>query len=314
AGTGLDSGNMTLRVFPHGRPEWVRGLVFNTRRPLFQDRRVRQALTMVLDFSWLNRTLFHNAYVRTASYYPNSELAATGLPTGREREILETYRKNLPPEIFTEPFTMPVTDGSGPAALRPWLRQARILLANAGWHMQNGQLVNEQGEPFRFGILLVNPSDEPVALEFVRGLKRLGIEATIRTVDTAQYQGRIDESDFDMTVNKWLSTLSPGNEQITFWGSDYTALPGSRNYPGIRDGVVDALARSISAAATRGELVATVRALDRVLLWGYYIVPLYHAPGDRIAWWKPLRHPDTTPIYGPVLDSWWIQEHGAKNQ
>ena len=309
-GPALREGRIVLEELPHRRPEFARGLIFNTRRPQFQDIRVRQALGLATDFVWIGKTLFHGALVRTASYYPNSELAADGLPGPDEAAVLEPFRDRLPPELFTRPFALPQTDGSGPAGARANLREALRLLADAGWRVRGGRLTDGAGRPFAFEILLGNPADERVALEYARSLERLGIAATVRTVDNAQYQARLDGFDFDMTLRWWVSSLSPGNEQLYYYGSEAADQAGSRNYPGIRDPVVDAIAASIAEARTRAELVARVRALDRVLLWGHYMVPLFHSPVDRMARWSRLKRPQATPLYGPLVESWWVEEGG----
>ncbi len=306
-GPALRDGRIVLEELAHRRPEFARGLIFNTRRPLFQDRRVREALGLATDFAWINRTLFHGALVRTRSYYPNSELAAEGLPGPRERALLEPWRDRLPAALFERPFALPETDGSGPAGARANRREALRLLGEAGWRLRDGRLADAAGRPFAFEILLGDPSDERVALEFARSLERLGIVAGVRLVDSAQYQARLDGFDFDMTLRWWVSSLSPGNEQLYYFGSAAAGEPGSRNYAGIRDPVVDALAASIAEAPSRDELVARVRALDRVLLWGHYMVPLFHSPVDRVARWSWLKRPAVTPLYGPPPEAWWVQ-------
>ncbi|HYG85311.1 MAG TPA: extracellular solute-binding protein [Azospirillum sp.] len=304
-GPALREGRFVLEELPTGRPEYARGFILNTRRPLFRDRRVRQALGYAVDFEWINRTLYHGALKRTASYYPNSVLAATGLPGPDELKVLAPFRPVLPPELFTTPFQLPQTDGSGPYAGRANLREATRLLAEAGWRIENGRLVNGDGRPFLFEILLGDPADERTALEFARGLERLGIEAKVRTVDSAQFQARLDEFDYDVVVRWWASTLSPGNEQLYYYGSKAADTPGTRNYAGIKDPAVDAISASIASARTRPELEARVKALDRVLLWGHYMVPLFHSTVDRIARWTWVRRPAVTPVYGALAETWW---------
>ena len=306
-GPALRDGRILLEELPHRRPDYARGFIFNTRRPLFQDRRVRAALGLATDFAWINRSFFHGALVRTQSYYPNSELAAHGLPDAAELRVLEPFRDRLPPELFTQPFALPMTDGKGPGDSRANLRKALRLLAEAGWRMRDGRLTDADGKPFAFEILLGNPSEERVALEFARSLGRLGIAASVRTVDSAQYQGRLSSFDYDMTLFWWHSTLSPGNEQIYYYGSAAADQQGSRNYAGIRDPVVDAIAASIADAVTREELVARVRALDRVLLWSHYMVPLFHSNVDRLARWTHIRRPNMVPLYGSPMESWWTE-------
>jgi microcin C transport system substrate-binding protein len=297
-----------LELLPHGRPEPMRALIFNTRRLQFADRTVRDALSYALDFEWMNRTLFHGAYRRTASYYPNSELAASGPPGPAELAVLEPLRDKLPPEVFGPAYVPPTTDGNGPSGLRANLRKAQELLASAGWTVRDGHLRIAQGAAFEFEILLVSSSDEKVALEFARALQRIGVTARVRTVDSAQYQARLEAFDFDMTLNRWASTLSPGNEQLYYWGSAAADWQGSRNYAGIRSPAVDALAESLAAAVDRDDLVARVRALDRALTWGHYVIPLYHLTADHVAYWSRLKRPAVTPVYGMVIDAWWMGE------
>ncbi|PWC44843.1 extracellular solute-binding protein [Azospirillum sp. TSO22-1] len=304
-GPALRAGKIVLEELATGRPEYARGFILNARRPLFRDRKVRQALGYAVDFAWINRTHYHGALKRTASFYPNSALAATGLPGPDELKVLEPFRPILPPEVFTTAFTLPQTDGSGPYASRANQREALRLLAEAGWTIQNGKLLNGAGRPFVFEILLGDPADERPALEFARGLERLGITAKVRTVDSAQFQARLDEYDYDVVSRWWSSTLSPGNEQVYYYGSKAADTPGTRNYAGIKDPAVDALAASIASARTRPELEARVKALDRVLLWGFYMVPLFHSPVDRIARWSGVQRPPLTPVYGAMTETWW---------
>jgi microcin C transport system substrate-binding protein len=298
-------GRVRLEALAHGRPEPMRGFLINTRRWPFHDRRVRQALGYAFDFQWMNRTLFHGSYRRTTSYYPNSELAATGLPSPAESALLAPFRDELPPELFSQPFTVPETDGSGPPGLRANLREATRLLGEAGWRVVGGRLVDGENRPLRFELLLGAPAEEKVALEFARTLARLGIVARVRTVDSAQFQGRLDDYDYDLVLHQWSSTLSPGNEQTVFFGSAGAELPGGRNYAGVRSAAVDALTQSLGQAPDRAALVTRVRALDRVLSWGFYAVPLFHLGEDRVASWCGLRHPATVPVYGFLSEVWW---------
>lgn len=308
--TGYDSpalkrGLIVREEIPVEQPAGMQGFVFNTRRALFQDPRVRQALAYAFDFEWTNKTLFYGAYTRTDSYFENSELEATGLPSAKELELLEPFRDRLPPEVFTVDYAPPVTDGSG--NLRDQLRLALRLLREAGWEVQQNRLVNAKtGEPFRFEILLVSPAFERIAGPFVKNLERLGIQASIRTVDTSQYQNRLNEFDFDMIVAVWGQSLSPGNEQRDFWSCEAKQTPGSRNYAGICDPVVDALIDRIIQAPTREDLVAACRALDRVLLWGHYVIPHWHIPYIRIAYWDQFGRPKVLPRHDLDLFAWWV--------
>jgi microcin C transport system substrate-binding protein len=303
----VTDGRVKLMRFEHHRPEAITGFIFNTRRPLLQDPALREAMEYAFDFGWINRSLFHDLYRRTESFFPNSELAAVGLPQGKELDVLAKYRAQLPPSLFTTPVTPPATDGSE-ESLRVNLLKASELLKNAGYILREDKLYAPSGAAVSFEVLLSDPAEEKVALAWARTLQRLGIIASVRTVDSAQYQARLTGFDFDVTTGRWFNTLSPGNEQIFFWGSAAANQPGSRNYPGIHDPVVDALASAIPAAATREDLVATTKALDRVLLAGHYVVPFYHLGADQIAYWTTrVAHPDVTPLYGPILESWWTK-------
>ena len=306
-GPAIADGRITQVVLPHRRPEGMRGFVFNTRRPLFADPRVRSALAYAFDFQWVNRNLLHGQYRRTDSYFVNSELAARRHPPeGAELALLERFRDRLPAAVFDAVYTPPNTDP--PGSLRSNLAQARDLLAEAGWVVADGRLVHgDDGTPFVFEILLRSPGDERIALAFVDNLRRLGITATVRTVDTAQYSARTARFDFDMIIHHWRVTLSPGAEQDLYWGSRSAAIEGTRNYAGVRDPVVDALIDRIADAPTRDDLIVAVRALDRVLLWGFYVIPLYYQDADLIAFWGDFRWvSDVEPVYGPVIQAWWL--------
>ncbi|MEI8393795.1 MAG: extracellular solute-binding protein [Rhodospirillaceae bacterium] len=298
-------GRVRLEVLTHRRPEPARAFIFNTRRELFRDRRVRRALGLAFDFEWINRALFHGAYKRSPSFYPNSELAATGAPKPEEMPLLATFHEELPSELFSRPPEVPHTDGGGPVGLRANLREASKLLREAGWRDVDGERVDAAGRSLSFEILLNNPADEKVALEYARTLARLGVTARVRTVDSAQFQGRLDDFDYDIVLHRWLSTLSPGNEQLIFFGSAAADQPGSRNYAGIRSPAVDALARSLGEAPDREALVTRVHALDRVLSWGFYGVPLYYLGADLVASRCEFHRPATVPVYGLPIELWW---------
>ncbi|MBX6741559.1 MAG: ABC transporter substrate-binding protein [Acetobacteraceae bacterium] len=298
----------------HELPTGMQGFIMNLRRPLFQDARVRRALIEVFDFEWMNANLFYGSYTRTRSYFSNSELASSGLPEGREREILEKYRGRIPEEVFTQEYTLPVTDGSGNN--REGLRRGLALLREAGWTVRERKLVNAKGEPFAFEILLDGPSFERVALPYVQSLQRLGMEVRVRTVDPAQYEKRMDAFDYDMTVDVIPQSLSPGNEQRDFWTCAAAKQDGSRNRIGICDPVIDELVELIINAPDRAELVARCRALDRVLLWRNYVVPHWHIQTFRVAYWDKFGRPPRNPRYALALDSWWIERgrEGAVEQ
>jgi len=300
-------GRMTLLTLPHDRPSGMNAFVFNTRRPLFADPRVRQALAYAFDFDWVNETLLHGQYDRITGLFTNSILAPEGPPEGRELALLEPFRGQVAEAVFGPPYAPPATGGRG--GLRGNLRTARDLLAEAGWTVRGGALVHAgTGQRFAFEILLRHAADERVALAYARNLARLGIDATVRTVDSAQYASRAETFDFDMTINFWNVTLSPGAEQDYYWGSRSAGIEGSRNLPGVRDPVVDALIDRLEDAATYEDLTAAARALDRVLMWGHYFVPLYYLDRDYVAYWGDLgRVTDVDPLYGMVIEAWWAE-------
>ena len=287
-------------------PQGMQGFVFNLRRPQFQDRRVREAIGLAFDFEWSNRQLFYDAYTRSRSYFSNSELAATGLPSAAERALLEPFREDLPPEVFTQAYEPPKTRGDG--RIRPQLRQAAKLLKQAGLRVRDGRLRNAAGEVFRFQVLLVSPLFERIVLPFKRNLQRLGMEVDLRVVDTPQYVNRLRAFDYDMIVVNFGQSLSPGNEQRNFWSSEAASIEGSRNYAGLKNPVVDALVEKLIAAEDRPALVTAARALDRVLQWEFLVVPHFHITKHRLAYWKKLKRPANPPPYGLPLDLWWIEE------
>jgi microcin C transport system substrate-binding protein len=303
-------GRVIKEMIPNEQPTGMQGFLYNTRRPLFQDRRVREALGYAFDFEWSNKALFYGQYTRTKSYFSNTELASEGLPQGEELAVLERFRGQVPDEVFTTVFTVPATDGSG--NVRDNLLKGRALLASAGWQVRDRQLAKaEDGQAFRFEILLYNPQFERICQGFVQNLKRLGIAARIRTVDVSQYQNRLNDFDFDMIVGGHGQSLSPGNEQREFWGTAAADTPGSRNYIGIKDPAIDALIDLVISAKTRESLIARTRALDRVLLWGFYVIPQYHIQAWRVAYWNKFGRPPKPPRYDLGLDGWWIDADKA---
>ena len=298
-------GLLVKTTVEHNRPAGMQGYVFNTRRALFADRRVRNALAWAFDFERSNRTLFYDQYTRTRSYFQNSDLEAKGLPAPDELALLEPYRERLPPELFTTEYEPPATDGSG--RIRDNLRVAYDLLHAAGWSVRDGKLVDGAGTPFEFEVLLVSPLFERITLPYAKNLERLGITARVRTVDAAQYIKRLETYDFDMIVFVWGQSLSPGNEQMNFWGSAAAEQPGSRNFAGIRDPVVDALVAQLVNAPDRESLVTRTRALDRVLQWGHYVVPHWHIAYDRLLYWNKFGRPEVTPLRGAQFGTWWVE-------
>ncbi|HEX4870044.1 MAG TPA: extracellular solute-binding protein [Moraxellaceae bacterium] len=300
----VKAGNVKKLMLPNENPSGMQGFVFNLRRPLFQDVRVRQALGYAYDFEWANKTMFYGAYTRTRSYFDNSELAARGLPTKEELALLEPFRKQLPASVFGPVAEPPKTDGSG--NIRANLMQAQQLLAAAGWQVRNGKLTDKSGRVFAFELLNVQAEMERVIMPFAQNLKRLGIDMKIRTVDVPQYIERERRFDFDMVIERMPQSLSPGNEQRGFWTSAYANQPGSRNLMGIRSPVVDALVDQIISAPDREQLVARTRALDRVLLAGHYVIPQYHIGSDRLAYWDFFERPAVKPRFGTGFDTWWV--------
>lgn len=296
--------------FPHERPAGLQAFAFNTRRPMFADRRVREALGWAFDFEWTNRVLFFGQYRRATNYFNNSEMASRGSPEGQELAILEKYRGRVPEEVFGSAYPVPVTDGSGWP--RGNLLKALDLLRQAGWVVRDMRLVNEQtGEPMRFEILISTPTFERIMLPLVRNLKRIGIEASIRLVDQSQYVNRLRAFDFDMAMLAWGQSDSPGNEQRDFWSSAAAKAPGSNNYLGVSDPVIDELIESIIAAPDRESLIARTRALDRVLLWGFYVIPAWYSSIDRVLYWNKFSYPAVSPARGVQVDTWWFDEAKA---
>jgi microcin C transport system substrate-binding protein len=300
-------GLIVKQDFDHSRTAGMQGFVFNLRKLLFQDPKVRQAIAQGLDFEWSNRALFHGMYKRTRSFFDNSELAATGQPEGEEKAILERLKDKLPPEVLTTSYEPPETDGSG--NMRGNLRKASKLLKEAGWKIdkKTRKLVHAKtGQPFTFEILLVSPLFERIVLPFNKNLARLGIDVTVRTVDTAQYRQRLTEFDYDVVVGSWGQSLSPGNEQRDYWTTESATRPRSRNLSGIKNPAIDELVELLISAPTRESLVARTRALDRALQWSHIVVPHWHIAYDRIARWDKFGIPKKIPVQGVVTSTWWI--------
>ena len=293
------------REIPHENPQGMQAFMFNTRREIFKDRRVREAIGYAFDFEWTNKNLFYDSYTRTTSYFSNSELASSGLPSKAELEILNKYRGQVPDEVFTKAFSPPQTDGSG--SIRGNVRSALALLKTAGWEIRNSKLTNvETGTPMNFEILLRSPSWERIVLPLKKNLEKLGIEVKVRTVDTAQYQNRLDSHDFDMYVYAQGQSLSPGNEQRHYWHSESADINGSRNFAGIKDPVIDELIDLIISAPDRESLINQAKALDRVLLWNHYVIPHWHISAYRVLYWDKLDMPQIRPRYALGMDTWWV--------
>jgi microcin C transport system substrate-binding protein len=309
-GQKFDSGLIRKEYLAHKNNQGMQGFVFNIRRPIFHDRNVRKALGMAFDFERTNKTLFFEQYTQTNSYFSNSDLAAQGLPEGLEVTYLEPFRRQLPSEVFTSPLT-PVKTGT-PQALRNNLRKAKKILEQAGWTVKNGALTNKDGQPFTFEILLVSPSFERVMGDYVKNLKMLGVKATYRTIDPALYIQRIQSFNYDMTVNVFGQSQSPGNEQRDYWTSAAADRTGSRNLIGIKNPAVDAMVDHIIYAKTQEELTAACHALDRVLWHNHYVVPNWYLNRHRLTYWDKFAKPETLPLYySPFqyLITWWIKSN-----
>ena len=303
----VKNGLIKKELIQHENPQGMQGFVFNLRKEKFRDRRVRKALSYMFDFEWSNKNLFYGAYKRTNSYFENSELSSSGLPTKEELKYLNPYIDALPNEIFNTEYKNIVTDGSG--FIRDEIRQATQLLKEAGWKLNNGKLQNiNTKEFFKFEILLYSPAFERIVFPFKDNLEKLGIEATVRTIDSAQYQKRIETFDFDMVVQTFSQSLSPGNEQRNFWGSNAADTNGSRNVIGIKNPVIDSLIEKLINANDREELITITKALDRVLLFHHYVIPNWHISSYRVLYWDFFDQPKIKPKYSLGFDTWWINQ------
>ncbi len=310
-GPNFDNGKIIREEIVHQNPTGMQAFVMNTRRELFKDSRVREALDYAFDFEWTNKQLFYGAYKRTNSFFSNSDLAATGIPGGKELTLLEPYRDDLPPKLFTQEYQSPTTDGSGKN--RENMRKAVELLKASGWEYKGTDLINSAtGKPFKFEILLYSKDFERIVLPFIKNLKKLGIDATARIVDTTNYIRILREFDFDMIIGGFSQSNSPGNEQRDYWFSKFADHKASRNVIGIKDPIVDAMVEKIIAAHTREDLVAACHALDRVLLWNHYVIPQWYINTHRIAYWDKFSRPAIAPIYGDAgFWTWWFDETKA---
>ena len=301
----LTEGRVIKEELPDESMQLTQVFLFNLRLDKYSDSRVRRALAYTFDFEWLNANLFYGAYERTKSYFQGSDMQAVGVPEGRELEILEPFRDQLPESVFTEPFDLPVTDGSG--NIRRELRQALVMFREAGWEVKDGVMTNTAtGEPFAMEIIIRQPSVEKIALAWKKGLERVGIDLKVRVIDAAQYEKRMEDFDYDVTTHLWLQTDSPGNEQYDYWHSKNADVPGSRNVAGISDPVVDAIIPMIVRATSREEQVATTRALDRVLLHRHYTLMQYFGPTHRVAYANKFDRPAIAPRNAIGLDYWWV--------
>ena len=308
----VKKGKVIVEEIKYYRPSGMQGFAFNMRKPIFQNRNVRKALTYSFDFEWSNRNLFYNAYTRTKSFFDNSDLSSQNLPSDQELAILENYRGKIPDEVFTTIFSPPNTDQEN--GLRKNLRTARRLLKKEGWIIQNDVLTNKQtGEVFKFEILLRSPLFERIVLPMKRNLKKLGIDVSIRTVqDDSQYIRRLEDFDYDMIVVNYGSIISPGNEQKNYWGSATADQSGSPNYMGVKNPVLDEIIDKLISAKSREDLIIYTKVLDRILLFNYYLIPQFHIGHYRVAYWNKISRPDVSPKYDLGFDFWWFDNEKAE--
>jgi microcin C transport system substrate-binding protein len=307
----LRDGLIKKEEIPNKVPQGMQGFGFNTRRTIFGDRRVRHALSYLFDFEWTNKDLFYGAYTRSESYFSNSDLASSGRPSADELKILDPYKGQIPDAVFTTVYQAPKTDGTG--NIRDDMRQALRLLKEAGWSVKGEQMVNDEtGQPFTFEFLLVQPEFERIVLPFTQNLARVGIKANVRTIDPAQYENRMRDFDYDMTVVLIPESNSPGNEQREFWSSAAADEKGSSNYMGVKSKAVDDIVNLIVGAPDRASLVARVHALDRILLESHYVIPNWYLSYFRVASWDKFGHPKISPPYALALDTWWLDQERAQ--
>ena len=303
----VHDGRIVKAEFDIGLPAGMTALVFNTRRAVFSDPRVRRALMILFDFEWINRTLYNGFFKRTTSYFERSYLASTGRPAdARERALLAPFPNAVRPEFLEGTYQFPTTDGSGQN--RANQKAAYTLLTEAGMVLKGGRLVNaKSGQPLAFEILANSNAQEALLLGYARSLEPLGIAVRVRVVDSAQYQERLASFDYDMIQNTWPSSLSPGNEQLFRWSAKTADSKGSYNFAGVKNAAADAMIDAMLAAKTETDFVSAVRALDRVLLSGDYVVPLFYTPRQWVPYWARLKHPEKTPLFGYSVDTWWVE-------
>lgn len=301
----IEDGRVVREEFETGLPKGMGGYVFNTRKPIFEDVRVRRALIQLLDFVWINSNLYFGLFERTQSYFFGSTLSSYGVAADdRELALLGNAASKIDPAVLDGSYQLPASDGS--ARNRKQVRAALKLFEEAGYGLDNGQMINlSNGTPFTFELLVASRDQERLALSYAKSLERAGISISIRLVDAAQYQQRLQTYDFDMIQNRWYLSLSPGNEQNFYWGSQAAKTDGTRNYMGISDPDVDRVIAAMIGAREREDLVAATRALDRLLMSGRYIIPLFHTPKQWIARWKTVERPEKPSLYGTFMETWW---------
>jgi microcin C transport system substrate-binding protein len=309
----ITEGLVTKELIPNSSVQGMQGFVFNQRKDLFKDPLVREAIGYAFDFEWSNANLFYDQYTRTKSYWDNSELTNPGgVPQGKEAKYLEPWKNVLPPEVYTTTYIPPSTGGTE-EGLRANLEVATKILEEAGWTVNDQeQLVNKDGEPFKFEIVLDSPTWERITQPFIDNLKRLGIEATMRQVDPAQYETLVEAFDYDMIVYNRGMSPSPGNEQRNYWTCESAKTTGSQNYYGVCNEAIDALVDNVIQASSREDLVQATHALDRALLWNYLVVPHWHITADRVAYWNVISRPETSPAYGIDFNTWFFNETNAE--
>jgi microcin C transport system substrate-binding protein len=298
----FDSGELVKKEVAHQRPSGMQAFIMNTRRAIFGDDRVRQAMALAFDFEWTNKNLFNSQYTRTQSFFENSELASSGLPSGEELSLLKPYKTSLPESVFLESYRAPSTDK--PSSLRANLRKASKLLSEAGWEVKDKKR-SRNGQTLNFEFLIFQKDFERVIQPYLKNLKKLGVDVKIIVVDSTQYVNRLREFNFDMIASGFGQSDSPGNEQREYWHSSRADQPGSRNYAGINSPAIDALVEAVITAPDRAALIQRTRALDRALLSGHYVIPNWYNPVDRIAFRNSLAHPKKTPKSGVQIDTWW---------
>jgi microcin C transport system substrate-binding protein len=308
----VKDGKVKREEVPDELPQPMQGYVFNLRRPMFQDRRVRQAIGLMYDFEWQNKNLSYGFFKRTRSFFENSEMEAKGLPTPAELKFLEPLRGKIPDEVFTTEYNPPKTDGSG--NIREQARKAIALLKEAGLsYDKDGKLLGKDGKRFAFEMLLNDAAFERGALPIKQNLERIGIDMAIRTVDTSQYRRRTDSFDFDVIIDLWAQSISPGNEQREFWGSQSADRHGSKNTMGLKNPAVDVLVEKIISADDRESLVTLAKCLDRVLQWTDFVIPQFYSDKELVAYWNRFSHPEKPAKYEPLaFDTWWFDESKDK--
>jgi len=302
----VKDGRIIKREIPDGTPQGMQAFIFNTRLPKFADARVREAIGLTLDYEWVNKTIFYGAYARNTSFFENTDFAATGVPAGKELELLKPYSDILPKELFEKPYANPKTDGSGNA--RDNLLKAQKLLTDAGWIIKDGKLVDKSGQQLSVEFMLRQATMERVIAPMRKNMERLGISSSIRMVDDAQYQKRTDNFEFDM-VSVWLNrgVFFPGNEQVSMWQSSQADIKGGNNLAGLKNKAVDRVLEALTKAGNKDELLAAGQALDRILLWEYVVIPNWHSNSFRVAYWDKFGMPKTTPKYNLGFQTWWAK-------